>query len=464
MPLARAGEPPPMKRTPVAASGRPGLRRSMGLVQATALVAGIIIGASIFVQPSEIVRDVPSIAGIFIVWTSAGLLTLAGASICAELSSAFPETGGVYVFLRRTVAPIVAFLWGWAMFWSMHSGIIAAIAMIFGRYVTFFVPGGDLAIRLFAIGAILVISAVNYVGVQHGGRLQAAVTIGKVAVIALMIAVAFALGARSGAAPAAVEAAPAAVDPSVAAYVRAIAAGLFAFGGWHMVTYMAGETKDAERTIPRALVIGIVVVVACYIALNAAYLHVLPLDVVIGSTRVAADASDAVLGGGGAAFVSALVAFSCFGAIGGLVLAGPRVYHSMAEDGLLFRWFGAIHPRWRTPHRAIALQAIWSCVLVATGTYRALFTRVIYTEWLFFALMAVGLILARRRVDYRPAWRMPGYPVVPGLFIAGALTVVVMQVIDQPRDAALGLGMVLLGIPVYLLWAKPNRPSVSQNP
>jgi APA family basic amino acid/polyamine antiporter len=435
-----------------------GLRRSMGLVQATALVAGIIIGASIFVQPSEIVRDVPTIAGIFVVWTAAGLLTLAGALICAELSSAFPETGGVYVFLRRTVAPLVAFLWGWAMFWSMHSGIIAAIAMIFGRYVTYFIPGGDSAVRGLAIAAILVVSLINYVGVQHGGRLQAGFTIGKVAVIALMIAVAFALGARPDApVPALATGIPAVGDGApLTAYVRAIAAGLFAFGGWHMVTYMAGETRHAERTIPKALVIGIVIVVSCYVALNAAYLHVLPLDVVIGSSRVAADASDAVLGGRGAAFVSALVAFSCFGAIAGLVLAGPRVYHSMAADGLLFRWLGTTHPRYRTPHRAIALQAVWSCALVATGSYRALFTRVIYTEWLFFALMAVGLMLVRRRSDYRPAWRMPGYPIVPVLFIAGALTVVVNQVIDQPGESALGLGMVLLGVPAYYLWAKPN--------
>jgi APA family basic amino acid/polyamine antiporter len=431
----------------------------MGLVQTTALVAGIIIGASIFVQPSEIMRDVPTVAGIFVVWTAAGVLTLAGALICAELSSAFPETGGVYVFLRRTVAPVVAFLWGWAMFWSMHSGIIAAIAMVFGRYVAYFLPGGDATVRGLAVAAILAVSSINYIGVQHGGRLQAGFTIVKVAVIALMIAAAFALGARPDAPATALDTAiqSASGGVTLTAYVRAIAAGLFAFGGWHMVTYMAGETKDAQRTIPKALVIGIVIVVACYIALNAAYLHVLPLDLVIGSSRVAADASDAVLGSGGAAFVSALVAFSCFGAIAGLVLAGPRVYHSMAADGLLFRWLGVVHPRYQTPHRAIALQAVWSCVLVLTGSYRALFTRVIYTEWLFFALMAVGLVLVRRRPDYQPTWRMPGYPLVPALFIAGALTVVINQVIDQPGESAMGLGMVLLGIPVYYLWARPNR-------
>ena len=439
----------------------------MGLVQTTALVAGIIIGASIFVQPSEIMRDVPTAMGIFVVWTAAGVLTLAGALICAELASAFPESGGVYVFLRRTVAPPVAFLWGWAMFWSMHSGIIAAIAMVFGRYVTFFIPGGDAAVRAFAISSILLVSLINYVGVQHGGRLQAAFTIVKVAVIALMIAVAFSLGARSGTpAPGldAVTSIGGGDGVSFTAYVRAIAAGLFAFGGWHMVTYMAGETRNAERTIPRALVIGIVVVVACYIALNAAYLHVLPLHVVIGSSRVAADASSAVLGDGGAAFVSALVAFSCFGAIAGLVLAGPRVYHSMAADGLLFRWLGETHTRFQTPHRAIALQAVWSCILVATGSYRALFTRVIYTEWLFFALMAIGLILVRRRSDYRPAWRMPAYRLVTSVFIVGALTVVVNQVLDQPGESALGLGMVLLGIPVYYTWVRPNRKAGETSP
>lgn len=427
------------------------LRRSLGLVQATAMVVGIIIGASIFVQPSEIMRDVPSVGGIFLVWTVAGLLTAAGALICAELASAWPESGGVYVYLRRTIAPSIAFLWGWAMFWVMHSGIIAAIAMVFGRYASQLLPAGDAAIRPLAIGVILIVSAINLIGVQHGGRLQAGFTIVKVAAIALMIAVAFALGA-----PAAPPQEPVAgaSDPGVVAFLRAVAAGLFAFGGWHMVTYTAGETVDARRTIPRALALGILIVVASYIALNAAYLHVLPLEAVIASTRVAADAADAVLGRGGAVFMAALVSFSCFGAIAGLVLAGPRVYHSMAVDGLLFRWFGAVHPQWRTPHRAIVLQALWSCVLVLTGTYRALFTRVVYTEWIFFALMAAGLLLARRRADYQPAWRMPGGPLLPVLFIAGSAGVVLNQIISQPGASAAGLGIVLLGIPVYLLWAR----------
>ncbi len=431
------------------------LRRSLGSLQATALVVGVVIGASIFVQPSEIMREVPSERGTLLAWLLAGVLTAAGALICAELASAFPRTGGVYVFLRRTIAPSIGFLWGWAMFWSMHSGIIAAVGMVFGRYAAPLTPWGDGAVRPLAVAAIVFVSGVNYFGVQHGGRLQAAFTIGKVAVIAGMIAVAFALGT-----PAAAEANAARTwfPGGPGAFGRAVAGGLFAFGGWHMVTYAAGETIDAARTIPRALVVGVAIVVACYVALNAAYLRVLPMETVIRSTRVAADAADAVLGTGGATFLSALVAFSSFGALAGVVLAGPRVYHSMAADGLAFRWIAAVHPRHRTPHRAIVLQAAWSCALAATGTYRALFTRVVYTEWIFFALMAVGLLRARRGPGYAPGWRIPGGPVLPALFIAGALFVVVVQVSARPTESVVGLGMVAVGLPVYLVWERAHAP------
>jgi basic amino acid/polyamine antiporter, APA family len=438
-----------------------GLRRSMGLLQATALVVGVIIGASIFVQPSEITRDVPSVAGILAVWALAGVLTAIGALLCAELASAYPESGGVYVFLRRTLSPSVGFLWGWAMFWSMHSGIIAAIAVIFARYLAWFIPGGDAWVRPMAIGVILLVSAVNYAGVQHGSRLQTAFAVGKVVAIALIIAAGYALSGAGGvggggAATANVSAGGAASTGSVTpgAFLRAVGAGLFAFGGWHMVTYTAGETVDAQRTIPRALMLGIGVVIACYMALNAVYLHLLPLDVVIHSTRVAADAASTVLGSGGAAFMSGLVVFSSFGAIAGLVLAGPRVYFAMAEDGLLFRWVGAVHPTFRTPHRAIALQGLWSCVLVATGSYRVLFTRVVYTEWIFFALMAAGLLLARRRTTFQPAYRVRGGVWVPVLFMALAAAVVVDEVATHPGDSVVGLALVLAGLPVYAFWTR----------
>ncbi|MBI1786176.1 MAG: amino acid permease [Acidobacteria bacterium] len=428
----------------------PPLDRPIGLLHATAMVAGIIIGASIFVQPSEINRLVPSVPGVLVVWLMAGLLTLSGAMVCAELSAAFPRTGGVYVFLTETLSPACGFLWGWAMFWSVHSGIIAATSVIFARYVQFFLPLDDRGIRLAALAGILLLSAVNYVGVRQASMLQTLVTSAKLVALVLILAMVFAFG--TSAAPAASASAP--PSASWREVVLAISAGLFAFGGWHMVAYAAGETRDPEKTIPRALLIGTLTVTACYLALNGAYLYLLPLDRVIASTRVAADAAQALAGPRGAAAVSGLVILSAFGVLNGVILAGARIYLAMAEQGLAFRWMGAIHPRFHTPHLAILAQALWSSFLVATGTYRELFTRVIYTEWLFFALMTVGLVRLRRRTGYRPAFRAWGYPIVPLLFIVASVVVASCQIAADPWQAASGLFLVALGLPVYYFWVR----------
>jgi APA family basic amino acid/polyamine antiporter len=424
------------------------LSRSVGLFRATATVAGIIIGASIFVQPSVVTRHVPSIGGAYAAWALAGALTLIGALVTAELASAFPKSGGVYVFLGEAYSPALAFLWGWAMFWSMHSGIAAAIAVVLGRYVAYFIPLGAVGTRAVAIAAILALSAVNYRGVREGTALQAALTVAKVGAVIAIVAVGFALGPHVAHAAGAAGA-PAADASPVQGFVLALGAGLFAFGGWHMVTYTAGETIAPEKTIPRALVIGTLLVTACYIALNGVYFHVLPLDTVRASTRVAADAADAVLGSGGGAVMAGVVILSTLGALNGIVLTGPRVYHSMARDGLLFRWFGEVHPRYRTPHRAIVLQAIWASVLVATGTYETLFSRVVYTEWIFFALMALGLVLLRRRPGYSPRFMVRGVPAVPLLFVVASLIVVAIQVSSAPAASLGGLAFVAIGIPVY---------------
>ncbi len=425
---------------------RPG---SLGLTHATAMVVGTIIGASIFVQPSEITRQMPSVMGIVFVWLAAGVLTLFGALVCAELASAFPQTGGVYVFLREAYSPAVGFLWGWAMFWVMHTGIIAAIATIFARYLGVFIEMSTAGLRLTAVLLILILSAINYLGVRRGGLVQNLFTTAKVGAIAVIVIA----GLVWSGAPAA-NVATAAGTVTANGFVLAMAAGLFAYGGWHMVTYTSGETRDAAQTVPRALLIGTLVVTACYAGLNAIYLKLLPLEAVRASSHVAADAADVLFGGGGASMMAALVMISTFGAANGIILVGPRVYYQMAQDGTIFRWLGAVHPTFATPHRAIVVQAIWASVLASTNTYGALFSRVIYTEWIFFAAMAAGLLLLRRRADYRPAYRLWGYPVVPIVFIAASAVVVVMQILAVPRDSVIGLGMVLAGLPVYLLWSR----------
>jgi APA family basic amino acid/polyamine antiporter len=425
------------------------LVRAIGLPSATALVVGTIIGSSMFVQASEITAKVPSVSGVILAWVAAGLLTLVGALVCAELASAYPKTGGVYVFLREIYSPALGFIWGWATFWTMHSGIIAAIATVFARYAGQFVTLDDTATRLVAIGAIVALSGINYLGVALGGRVQSAFTVVKVAAVAAIIVVGSMLGGATEVAN----------DWSFDAisggnFLLAVSAGLFAFGGWHMVTYTAEETVDPTRTIPRALMIGVVVVTLCYIGLNAVYLRVLPIDKVIASQRIAADAFDVLAGPQAARAISALVMFSAFGALNGIVLLGPRVYYQMAHDGLWFQWAKAVHPRFQTPGRAILLQAVWSSVLVFTGTYRALFTRVIYTEWIFFALLALGVVLLRRRPGYQPAWRMPLVPIAPLIFVAASAAIVVNQIAADPLESAIGLGIVATGVPAYYIWAR----------
>jgi APA family basic amino acid/polyamine antiporter len=425
------------------------LHRAIGLPSATALVVGTIIGSSIFVQASEITALVPSALAVVLVWSAAGLLTLIGALVCAELASAYPKTGGVYVFLKEIYSPMLGFLWGWAMFWTMHSGILAAIATVFARYAGYFVPLDDTSTRLVAIGAILVLSAINYLGVRFGSRVQSTFTLVKVLAVVGIIGVGWALSGPA----AAVAAAPVA-DVTAGNFLLAVAAGLFAFGGWHMVTYTAGETIDPARTIPRSLMIGVVVVTLCYIGLNAVYLSVLPIGKVISSSRVAADTFDVLVGPGGAGLISALVMFSAFGALNGIVLVGPRVYFQMSRDGLWFAWAGHLDPRFQTPGRAILLQAMWSAFLVWTGTYRALFTRVIYTEWIFFALLALGVVLLRRRAGYQPAWRMPLAPLAPVVFVIVSAAIVLNQVRADPIESAMGLLIVASGIPAYHWWAR----------
>jgi len=404
--------------------------RPIGLLHATAMVVGIIIGAAIFVQPSEINRHVPTVPGVLSVWIAAGILTLCGALVCAQLSAAFPRTGGVYVFLKETLSPAFGFLWGWAMFWSAHSGIIAASSVILARYVAWFIPLDDTGIRAVAIAGIVTFSFVNYLGVRQGSMLQTVVTISKVVAILILLGMAAFLATPAPHSPTAPPPPPAPFRE----FVLAVSAALFAFGGWHMVTYTAGETRDPVRTIPRALLIGTLTVTALYVLLNAAYLYLLPISRVIASPRVAADAAQAVAGPRGASLISALVILSATGVLNGVILAGPRTYYAMAREGLAFRWLASLR-------HAIVLQALWSCILVATGTYRALFTRVIYTEWLFFALMAIGLMRLRGRLAF-----------VPVTFAIAAVIVAAIQIAADPMQAATGLLIVVLGLPVYRYW------------
>jgi len=329
---------------------------------------------------------------------------------------------------------------------------------VFARYTAYLAGLDDSRIPVIAIAIIVALSGLNYVGVRAGTRVQTLLTVTKILAIACIVVVGFGLIAA--------DAIPSVIgtdffeietDPSLTStsafsgFLLAMVAGLFAYGGWHMVTYTAGETIMPARTIPFALITGVAIVTACYMAMNLLYMVLLPLDTVRSSTRIAADAADSVLGRDGASIMAVLVMMSSLGGLTGIVLTGPRVYYSMAGDGLAFRWLHYVHPVYRTPSRAIMVQAIWASTVAATGAYRELFTRVIYTEWLFFALMALGVFVLRRRPGYGPAYRTWGYPVVPAVFIAASLVIVINQVVRTPVEALTGLGIVALGVPVYYL-------------
>src|SRR5438270_1153373 len=443
------------------------LRRSMGLAAATSMVVGIIVGASIFVQPSEVTRLVPNRSGVILAWLVSGVLTLCAALVCAELARLFPNTGGVYVFLKEVYSPALGFLWGWTMFFVMHSGILAAIAVVLARYLGYFFGFGDTGIRLLAMAAILLVSFIQYLGVKPGSAVQVILTAAKICAVALLCALIFMFG------KAAHHDVIASADQPVhfASFGLAVAAGLFAFGGWHMVSYSAGETRNPERTIPRALIVGVLFVTASYTLLNAAYVYVMPLGSVAASTRVAADAMERVLGPAGAKVITFVIIISALGSLNGIALAGPRVYYAMAQDGLAFRWLGALHPKRQTPYLAIAAQAVWSCVLAATNSYRALFSRVIYTEWLFFALLAAGVFLLHRRGQYKPRFLAFVYPLLPAVSFLTSAAIAINQIWAAPRDSFVGLGLLLLGLPVYFFWARhntisalPKAPILPKNP
>lgn len=425
------------------------LRRSIRLPQATALVAGTIIGSAIFVQPSVVTGLVPSVGGSLMVWLLSGLLTLAGALACAELASMFTRSGGVYLYLRESFSPAVGFLWGWAMFWVMHSGIIAAIAVVFARYLGYFIPLEVSGMKIAAIACIFLLSAINMAGVQYGSTLQTVITAAKVLAIVLIVLAGFVLGSRLPAHFVADRISVGAVK--LENILLAISAGLFTYGGWHMVAYNAEETVEPQKTVPRALVLGTLLVTACYMAMAAVYMYILPIEQVATSQRIAADAADALLGFGGGAIMSGLVVISTFGALTGIILAGPRVYYAMAQDGLLFAWAGSIHPHFRTPIRALILQAIWASILLATGTYEQFVRQVIYTEWIFLGLMALGLMRLRQRGVPR-RYSVWGYPFVPVVFALASFAIVANHIVTRPGESLLGLGFVLLGLPVYCFW------------
>jgi APA family basic amino acid/polyamine antiporter len=436
------------------------LRRALGLLDATMVNVGVMIGSAVFLTASDVARAFPHPALQLGTWVVAGLFSLAGALTIAELGAALPEAGGLYVYLRRAFGPFWGFLYGWALFAVIQTAAIAAVAVGFATYFAHFVPLSPGGAQLVAVGAIAALTLVNVLGVREGVVTQNVVTFAKMAVVLGLVVLAFAGRPGSGAELAS----PVLVRPvGLAALGTALVGPLFAFDGWITLSYMGGEVKHPSRNLPLAALASVGIVAALYLALNAAYLFVLGSRGVAGSPLVAADTARALLGSRGADFAAGMVALAMLGGLNGNILGGARVLYAMAGAGLFWRPAAHVHPRFGTPALALVAQAVVSVAFVFTGRFEQLLTSSLFASWLFYALGGLAVFALRRDATLERPYRVPGYPLVPALFVAFAALLLASTVAADPRDAAVGAGLLLTGVPAYLLFSRGMRHAGQPN-
>lgn len=428
------------------------LPRRLGVWSAAAVLVGTTIGSGIFRVPSSVAGQAGTVGAIALLWVLGGAIALFGALTLAELAVLFPRSGGIYVFLREAYGPLPAFLFGWTELLVLRPSALGAIAMLFAEYVRVFVPISGGGVRVVAAGAILLLAAANIRSVNWGAAVQNLSTAAKVLALAGLALLAFALGDPAQGSLAG----PLGLGPrSWGGFGIALVAVMWAYDGWADLTFMAGEVRDPDRTLPRALVGGTAAIVAVYLAVNAAYLFVLPVSEMPGKPLVAADAARRIFGGAGAGVVAAMVMVSAFGALNGSTMTGPRVLFAMADDGLFFRPVAAVHPRYRTPWVAISLAALLGVAYVSIRSFEQLADAFVLGIWPFYAL-AVGAvyILRRTRPDLVRPYRTAGYPWVPFVFLAASLAMLLNALVEQPVSTLVGVGIILAGVPVYYGWRK----------
>jgi basic amino acid/polyamine antiporter, APA family len=435
------------------------LRRTLSQRDLVFIVVGTVIGSGIFLTPGSVVRAAGSGGMALVAWTVGGVLSLLGALTFAELGASRPQSGGLYVYLRDAFGRAPAFLFGWTMFLVIGSGSLAALAAAFPRYVSAFVPLTDFAARGISLLMIAVVAALNIRGTRQSANVQGAATVLKAGVLLLLAAVLVALGTW----PAGTDAGPWWPEAMSVSVLAGTATGmigvLWAYEGWQYVTFSAGETVDPQRTFGRAIVTGTLLLIAIYVLANLGYFAALGVSGVASSSRVASDAAGAVLGPWAGRTLAAVILVSIFSAANGLTLTLPRLFFSMARDGLFFRRLAEVHPGFGTPAWAIVGTAVWSSVLVLSGTFEQLLTYVVFMSWLWFALAALAIFAYRRREPDAPRpFRTPGYPLTPVLFVAAALGIVANTVVAQPVQSLVGLGITALGIPAYLWWQRGSIP------
>jgi amino acid transporter len=438
------------------------LPRTLGLWSSIALVVGITIGSGIFRSPAGIARQAPNPLLMIGLWVGGGIITLCGALSLAEIAAALPATGGIYAYLREAWGRRAAFLFGWAELILIRASALGGIAVVFGEYLLRSV-GIDptehvLGARALSAGAIAFAAAANIRGANVGAMIVGVATWAKFGALALLVVASFALGGGHGATMAHI-AAPSAGPLVVGSIGLALVSVLWAYDGWADLSFASGEVKDPQRNLPRAIIFGTLALIALYVLTNLAYLYVLPIEAIRQSPLVAADTMLALFGRAGVVLVSVFVMISSFSSLNGSMLASPRVFFAMADDGMLFKTIATVHPRYKTPYVAILLAAVLGIALVMSRSFERLTDTFVLAIWPFYAVGVAAIYRLRRdRPDLPRPYRAIGYPVVPAIFILSVAAFVINALINDTVNSVITFALILAGLPVYeIAFARRSR-------
>ncbi|HET9708508.1 MAG TPA: amino acid permease [Gemmatimonadales bacterium] len=436
------------------------LTRQLGVGAVTALVIGEVIAVGIFLTPAGMARSLGSPFWLLVVWLVMAGMALAGALCYGELAARFPEAGGGYVYLREAYGPTVAFLYGWKCMLVMDPGITAALATGLTSYVAFVVPLSVAAQKVVAVLTIAALAGVNVIGVRLGARVMQWFTALKLGALGLIAVLALVLRAGHWANFLPFVAQHPGSDPLPGAFAPALVGAFFAFGGWWEISKLAGEARDPARTVPRALALGVAAVAAVYVLTSAVFLYLVPLEQVTSGEAFAAQVGNVLFGSAGGKVFAGIVILAVLGSLLALLMALPRVYYAMAQDGVFFKAVAAQHPRFGTPARAIAIQATLASVLVLSGSFNQIVAYFIFVTVLFLGLTVAGLFVVQRRspLTATAAYHTPGYPLTPIIFLALVAVLLFLLAAHNPLQAALGLGIVGLGAPVYYGLFRDSHP------
>lgn len=425
------------------------LERQIGIRTATALVVGEVIAVGIFLTPAGMAKSLGSPLWLLVVWIAVGAMSVCGALCYGELAARYPEAGGGYVYLREAYGPQLAFLYGWMALLVMDPGLTAALAVGMASYVGYILGLSSIAMKTLAIGSILSLASINIRGLRPSAWLMRFLTILKLGLLLFILlwGFGFQLGHWSNFAPFIARRSHSA--PLLGALASGMVAAFFSFGGWWDVTKLAGEVREPSRTLPRALICGVIIVTFVYILTSAVFLYLVPLDAVSSGETFAAQAGEVLFGRAGAQVFSAIVIVAVLGSLTAVIMTAPRTYFAMARDGLFFPAAASIHQQFGTPARAIALQALLASLLVVLGSFNQIISYFIFIVVVFIALTVAALFVLRRKQSNQLEYLTPGYPVTPVIFLVLIGLLLLLLGLNNPKQSFLGVGVVALGIPVY---------------